>query len=85
MRIARMRKEPASITIQTISRLTKGLGLPPFYLLTFPADDERDQVVDLSAAAPQSFVEEYTFAVSGHLVDAQHSAATQSGARAREP
>jgi len=37
----------AAITIQTISRLAKGLGLPPFYLLVSPADDDRDQVVEL--------------------------------------
>lgn len=42
----------AAITIQTISRLAKGLGLPPFYLLTSPADDERDQIAELIRRLP---------------------------------
>ena len=42
----------AAITIQTISRLAKGLGLPPFYLLTSPADDDRDQVAELIRKLP---------------------------------
>lgn len=42
----------AAITIQTISRLAKGLGLPPFYLLACPADDDRDQVAELIRKLP---------------------------------
>jgi transcriptional regulator with XRE-family HTH domain len=42
----------AAITVQTISRLAKGLGLPPFYLLTSPADDERDQIAELIRRLP---------------------------------
>jgi transcriptional regulator with XRE-family HTH domain len=42
----------AAITIQTISRLAKGLGLPPFYLVTSPADDERDHVAELVRKLP---------------------------------
>jgi transcriptional regulator with XRE-family HTH domain len=42
----------AAITIQTISRLAKGLGLPPFYLLTSPADDDRDQIAELIRKLP---------------------------------
>lgn len=37
----------AAITIQTVARLAKGLGLSPMYLLASPADDERDHVVEL--------------------------------------
>lgn len=37
----------AAITTQTITRLAKGLDVPPLYLLTFPSDDDRDQVVEL--------------------------------------
>ena len=42
----------ASITIQTISRLAKGLALPPLYILVSPADDDRDQVVELVRKLP---------------------------------
>lgn len=42
----------AAITIQTISRLAKGLALPPFYLLASPADDERDQIAELIRKLP---------------------------------
>ncbi len=42
----------AAITIQTIARLAKGLGLPPFYLLTSPADDDRDQIAELVRKLP---------------------------------
>lgn len=42
----------AAITIQTISRLAKGLGLPPFYLLASPGDDDRDQVAELVRKLP---------------------------------
>jgi transcriptional regulator with XRE-family HTH domain len=42
----------AAITIQTISRLAKGLGLPPFYLIASPADDERDHVAELVRKLP---------------------------------
>ncbi len=37
----------AAITTQTIARLAKGLEVPPLYLLTFPAEDDRDHVVEL--------------------------------------
>ncbi len=42
----------AAITIQTISRLAKGLGLPPLYLLASPADDDRDHVAELVRKLP---------------------------------
>jgi transcriptional regulator with XRE-family HTH domain len=42
----------AAITIQTISRLAKGLGLPPFYLLASPAEDDRDLVAELVRKLP---------------------------------
>jgi transcriptional regulator with XRE-family HTH domain len=42
----------AAITIHTIARLAKGLGLPPFYLVASPADDERDQVAELVRKLP---------------------------------
>ena len=42
----------ASITIQTIARLAKGLGLPPLYNVVSPAEDDRDQVVELVRKLP---------------------------------
>lgn len=42
----------AAITVQTISRLAKGLGLPAFYLLASPPDDDRDQVAELVRKLP---------------------------------
>jgi len=37
----------AAITIQTIERLALGFGVPPLYLLTFAADDERAKTAEL--------------------------------------
>ncbi|MDC0747572.1 MULTISPECIES: helix-turn-helix domain-containing protein [Polyangium] len=37
----------AAITIQTIERLAFGFGVPPLYLLTFAADDERAKTAEL--------------------------------------
>ena len=42
----------AAITIQTISRLSRGLNLPPLYLLTFPGDDERAHAAELVRKLP---------------------------------
>jgi transcriptional regulator with XRE-family HTH domain len=42
----------AAITVQTISRLARGLGLPPLYLLASPTDDERDQIAELVRKLP---------------------------------
>ncbi len=46
----------AAITIQTILRVAKGLGLPPLYVLTFSADDERDHIMELVRKLPSSEV-----------------------------
>ncbi|MDI1480947.1 helix-turn-helix domain-containing protein [Polyangium sp. y55x31] len=37
----------AAITIQTIERLAAGFEVPPLYILTFPAEDERAHVAEL--------------------------------------
>ncbi|MDI1435714.1 MULTISPECIES: helix-turn-helix domain-containing protein [Polyangium] len=37
----------AAITIQTIERLAIGFDVPPLYILTFPAEDERAHVAEL--------------------------------------
>src|SRR4051794_17702218 len=42
----------AAITVQTISRLAKGLSLPPLYILANPAEDERDHVAELVRKLP---------------------------------
>ena len=42
----------AAITVQTVVRLAKGLGLPPFYLLASPSDDARDDIVELIRQLP---------------------------------
>jgi transcriptional regulator with XRE-family HTH domain len=42
----------AAITVQTISRLAKGLDVPALYLLTFPADDERDKIAEMVRKLP---------------------------------
>jgi len=42
----------AAITIQTISRLSKGLSVAPLYLLTFAGDDERAHTAELVRKLP---------------------------------
>ncbi|HRI69273.1 MAG TPA: helix-turn-helix transcriptional regulator [Polyangium sp.] len=42
----------AAITVQTISRLAKGLGVPALYLLTFPDDDDRAAIAELIRNLP---------------------------------
>lgn len=46
----------AAITVQTVSRLARGLGVPALYLLTFPADDDRDQIAELVRRLPATEV-----------------------------
>jgi transcriptional regulator with XRE-family HTH domain len=46
----------AAITIQTIERLAQGFGVPPMYLLTFAADDERAHAAELLRYLPQTEV-----------------------------
>jgi len=46
----------AAITIQTIIRAAKGLGLSPMYLLTFAGDDERDHIIELVRKLPSAEV-----------------------------
>ena len=76
----------AAITIQTISRLAKGLGLPPLYLLASPADDDRDQVAELVRKLPAHEIvklrRELTKAAKEAAKTAAKAARTQ-GARPR--
>lgn len=46
----------AAITIQTILRVAKGLGLPPLYVLTFPGDDDRAHIMELVRKLPSNEV-----------------------------
>ncbi|MRG92411.1 helix-turn-helix domain-containing protein [Polyangium spumosum] len=46
----------AAITIGTIARLAEGFGVPPMYLLTFAAEDERAHAAELLRHLPQSEV-----------------------------
>jgi transcriptional regulator with XRE-family HTH domain len=46
----------AAITIQTIFRVAKGLGLPALYVLAFSADDERDHIMELVRKLPSGEV-----------------------------
>jgi len=46
----------AAITIQTIERLAEGFELPPLYVLTFAAEDERAHVVELLRYLPNNEV-----------------------------
>ncbi|HVK65405.1 MAG TPA: helix-turn-helix transcriptional regulator [Polyangium sp.] len=46
----------AAITIGTIARLAQGFGVPPMYLLTFAAEDERAHTAELLRYLPQTEV-----------------------------
>ena len=46
----------ATITIQTIDRLARGLNLLPLYLLTFPSEDERAHSAELIRSLPMEKV-----------------------------
>ncbi len=46
----------AAITIQTIERLAQGFEIPPLYLLTFAAQDERAHAVELLRQLPNAEV-----------------------------
>jgi transcriptional regulator with XRE-family HTH domain len=46
----------AAITIQTIERLANGFDVPPLYLLTFAAEDERAHVAELLRMLPDTEV-----------------------------
>ncbi len=71
----------AAITIQTISRLAKGLGLPPLYLLASPGDDERDQVAELVRKLPQSEIVKLRRELTKSAKEAAKTAAKAARAR----
>ncbi len=46
----------AAITIQTIVRAAKGVGVSPMYLLMFAGDDERGHILELIRKLPSNEV-----------------------------
>jgi len=43
----------AAITIETIERIARALDVPPFCVMTFPADDEVNRIADLARKVPK--------------------------------
>jgi len=43
----------AAITIETVERIARGLDVPPFCVMTFPADDEVNRIADLARKVPK--------------------------------
>ena len=43
----------AAITIETIERIARALGVPSLYEITFPKDDELDRIADLARKLPK--------------------------------
>jgi transcriptional regulator with XRE-family HTH domain len=57
----------AAITIGTIARLARGFDLPPMYLLTFPAEDERARAAELMRELPKTEVKKIRRQVQDQL------------------
>jgi transcriptional regulator with XRE-family HTH domain len=72
----------ASITVQTISRLSKGLGLPPLYLLATPADDDRDYIAELVRKLPAHEIVKLRKELTKSAKEAAKMAAKAARARA---
>ncbi len=73
----------ASITVQTISRLAKGLGVSSLYLLTFPDEDDRDHVVELVRKLPPQEVAKLRRELTKQVKDLAKEAAKATKATAR--
>ncbi|MDI1444537.1 helix-turn-helix transcriptional regulator [Polyangium sp. 6x1] len=43
----------AAITIETLDRIARALGVPSLCLVTFPAEDELDRIADLARKLPK--------------------------------
>ncbi|MDC0744676.1 helix-turn-helix domain-containing protein [Polyangium mundeleinium] len=43
----------AAITIETVERMARALDVPPFCIMTFPADDEVNRIADLARKVPK--------------------------------
>src|SRR4051812_22955612 len=75
----------AAITIQTISRLAKGLNVPALYLLTFPPDDERDQIAELVRKLPAQEVAKLRRELTKLAKEAAKEAAKETAKAAKTP
>jgi transcriptional regulator with XRE-family HTH domain len=73
----------AAITIQTILRVAKGLNLPPLYVLTFSADDERDHIMELVRKLPSSEVTKLRRELTKAAKEAAKAAKPTKSARAK--
>ncbi len=73
----------ASITVQTISRLAKGLGVPALYLLTFPDEDDRDHVVELARKLPSQEVAKLRRELTKQVKDLAKEAAKDAAKAAK--
>nr|WP_275939250.1 helix-turn-helix transcriptional regulator [Polyangium spumosum] len=43
----------AAITIETVERIARALDIPPYCVMTFPADDEVNRIADLARKVPK--------------------------------
>ncbi len=68
----------ASITIQTISRLAKGLGLSPLYIVAAPTESEHDQVAELVRKLPIADVVKLRRELTKAVKDAAKAAKPQT-------
>jgi len=57
----------AAITIGTIERLAWGFGVPPLYLLTFAADDERAKTAELLRGLSNTEVKKIRRQIQGEI------------------
>lgn len=73
----------AAITIQTILRVAKGLGLPPLYVLTFPGDDERDHIMELVRKLPSGEVTKLRRELAKTVKEAAKAAKPAKASRAK--
>jgi transcriptional regulator with XRE-family HTH domain len=69
----------AAITIQTISRLAKGLGLPALYVVASPVDDECDQVMELVRKLPHNEVVKLQRTLAKAVKEAAKAAKPKAG------
>ena len=68
----------ASITIQTISRIAKGLGLSPLYIVADPTANEHDQVAELVRKLPIAEVVKLRRELTKAVKDAAKAAKPQT-------
>lgn len=67
----------AAITIQTISKLAKGLGLSPLYILADPAKSDLDDVAELLRKLPPADVIKFRCELTKTAKEAAKTAKSQ--------